>query len=129
MPIILKEICPVITLNNFSEWEFDCRCGCGLNNMQGLFLWKLQQVRTEAMFPFTITSGSRCPKHNKDEGGKSNSDHLTGQGADIEVKTSQQRFRLIEKAIDCGIKRIGVGKTFVHLGDNPNNPQLVMWVY
>jgi len=123
------KIHPMITLLDFSDWEFDCKCGCGLNNMNAIFLWKLQQIRTEAMFPFEIVSGSRCPEHNKDEGGKATSDHLTGQAADIKIKTSQQRFRIIEKAIQCGIKRIGIGKTFIHLGDNPNNPQLVIWVY
>jgi len=123
------KINPMITLPDFSDWEFDCKCGCGLNNMEAIFLWKLQQTRTEAMFPFIIRSGTRCQKHNADVGGKLVSDHLSGQGADIEVKNSQQRFKLIEKAIECGFRRIGVGKTFVHLGDNPNNPQLVMWVY
>ena len=56
----------VIKLPNFSEKEFDCKCGCGLNNMKSTFLWKLQLARTEAQIPFIVTSGFRCKKHNKD---------------------------------------------------------------
>ena len=125
--IVIKEVDPVITLPDFSDWEFDCRCGCGLNNMQAVFLWKLQFCRTEARIVFDITSGSRCPAHNKNEGGKDTSDHLTGQGVDIATPTSRHRFKILEAAFRSGFRRIGIGRTFIHLGDNPRNPQGVSW--
>ena len=118
-----------ITLLNFNPDEFKCTCGCGLNSMKPPFLWKLQQVRTEAGIPFTITSGFRCSTHNKAVGGVSTSDHVSGEGVDIAARTSKDRWKIVSAAISCGIKRIGIGKTFVHLGDNRKNPQLRMWVY
>lgn len=127
--MMIKLTNPTITLPNFSLEEFDCKCGCGLNNMKLPFLWKLQQIRTEAGFSFVVRSGSRCPVHNENEGGAQDSDHLTGEGVDIGTRTSWHRWRIIEAALSCGIKRIGIGRTFTHLGDNPSNPQLVMWVY
>ena len=119
----------IIKIPNFEPIEFDCKCGCGFNNIQGRFVWTLQQARTEAQIPFHITSGCRCPEWNKEVGGSLSSDHLKGEAADVFVNTSRNRFRVINAAISAGIKRIGIGKTFVHLGYNWNNTQEVLWLY
>lgn len=123
------EIAPMITLPDFYDYEFDCKCGCGLNNMDPVFLWKLQQARTEAQVSFTITSGCRCEKHNKAVGGKSSSEHLTGQAADILVPNSQVRFRILKAAFWAGFTRIGIGPTYIHLGNKRGNAQQVVWTY
>lgn len=123
------EIAPMITLPNFDAWEFDCKCGCGLNNMKPIFLWKLQLCRTEAGVVFTITSGSRCPAHNKAEGGRSFSEHLTGEAADIETPNSHIRYKILQAAFWAGFTRIGIGPTYIHLGDKRNYPQQVVWDY
>lgn len=118
-----------IELPNFKEKNFACRCGCGLNNMKDMFLWKLQMARTEARVPFVITSGSRCAKHNKDVGGTEESDHLTGEAVDIECPDSHTRWRIVFAAMNCGFRRIGLGEDFVHIGDKWTNPQEVLWLY
>jgi len=117
-----------IELHNFGEHEFVCPC-CGENKMQNLFLWKLQQARSEARIRFDIESGYRCKKHNKEVGGKKASDHLFGEGVDILTRNSSCRWKIIEAGIRVGIKRIGIGETFTHLGTRRQNPQLVMWTY
>ncbi len=117
-----------IEIPNFDRDEFKCSC-CNFNNIKDNFLWKLQLARTEAQTVFRINSGSRCEKHNKEEGGKKTSDHLTGEGVDIEALTSAIRWKIVTAALNAGIRRIGIAKTFIHLGDNWNNPQNVMWVY
>ncbi len=76
-----------------------------------------------------VKSGCRCPDHNKEEGGKPNSDHLTGEGIDIKATTGRMKYRIIMQALWEGIHRIGIGKNFVHLGINKDNPQRVIWVY
>ena len=106
------EISPMIILPNFNAYEFNCPC-CGLNNMKPVFLWQLQQCRTEAQTPFVITSGTRCKKHNEVVGGKLNSEHLTGEAADILVKNSNERFKIVKSAIETGFNRIGIGKDFL----------------
>ncbi len=122
------EIEPMITLPDFDAFEFDCHC-CGLNNMSPVFLWKLQQARTESQVPFIINSGTRCEKHNKIVGGTINSEHLTGEAADISTSNSHIRYKIIQAAISVGFTRIGVAETFVHLGNKINRPQQVLWTY
>jgi len=121
----------MITLPDFSSYEFDCNCGCGLNNMKPVFLWKLQQCRTEAQRPFTVTSGSRCYEYNRKIGGSSDSDseHLVGQAARILTPNSHIRFRILKAAFSVGFTRIGIGPDFIHLGDKLSLPQQVVWDY
>jgi len=114
---------------NFNRSDFTCKCGCGLNNIQDLFIWRLQMTRTDANFPFIITSGCRCVKHNEEVGGASTSDHLSGEGADVKVSNGWQRLRIVDAALRNGIKRIGVARTFVHLGTNLKQNPEALWVY
>ncbi len=113
----------------FKEKEFLCKCGCGLNNMRGTFLEKLDYARDRASVQFVVNSGCRCEAHNKAEGGKPTSDHLTGEGADIACETSFMRWRILRGAIAAGIRRIGIARTFIHLGDNLGNPHPRIWIY
>jgi len=115
-------------LKFFQPGEFSCKC-CGANNMQPTFLWKIEQARELAAIPFSVNSGYRCPKHNKDEGGKPSSDHLSGRGADIKAATGREKFLIVNAALNTGITRIGVGENFIHLGDGQNNPKRVLWTY
>jgi uncharacterized protein YcbK (DUF882 family) len=113
----------------FKDEEFECKCGCGENEMNKFFLLKLEGARQDANIPFVITSAYRCKKHNDKEGGKKTSDHLTGEGVDVEVSSGRERWCIIRTALKHGINRIGVAKTFVHLGCRGDNPQRVIWTY
>ena len=116
----------------FKSKEFECGCGCGLDKVNPAFLWKLNRARDEAGIPFNISSGCRCEQHNKNEGGKPNSDHLCNpacEGADIKIRNGLERFKVVDAAFKAGFKRIGIAKTFVHLGNRQTNPQVVLWIY
>lgn len=121
--------------NNFSRYEFECKCGCGFDDINLAFIKCLQRIRDKIGFKMPINSGCRCKQHNKDEGGYPTSDHLPdkidkySEGADIRVSGSRNRYKLIQAAFEEGIPRIGPGKTFVHLGVNKDNDQEVLWVY
>ena len=48
------------SFNYFKKEEFECRCGCGLNNMDLEFLIDLDEARDIAQIPFKINCGVRC---------------------------------------------------------------------
>lgn len=119
------------TLNSkyFKPEEFACKCGCGFMSINEELVFILGIIREVLAKPLIIRSGCRCKKWNEHEGGKKNSDHLTGNGVDVKAIDSRTRFLIIDQALLSGINRIGVASNFVHLGMNPANPQRVFWLY
>ena len=120
---------------NFDREEFDCKCGCGLNNIALHFVQKLQLLRDNVSSALgrdqrlDISSGCRCPVWNKHEGGAKKSAHLFGLGADIECTNSHLRFLIVAVAVILGFKRIAIGKTFIHLDLGEDLPSPRIWVY
>ena len=115
--------------DNFSRYEFECSCGCGFDDVDDYHVEQLQEISNITGIRMVINSGCRCTEHNEDVGGSFDSDHLSGEGSDIAVSSSRDRFRLVEAAIKVGISRIGIAKTFVHFGTSLTKAQEVMWVY
>ena len=70
---------------NFSSREFRCRCGCDRAEVNPRLVEALQQLRDLAGRPIRITSGYRCPDHNRAKGGKKRSQHLLGNAADLAI--------------------------------------------
>lgn len=75
----------------FTREEFRCQCGgkyCGgfpaEPNEQLVRI--ADEVRAHFGRPAHRTSGLRCPQHNKNEGGVSNSRHLTGKALDFWIE-------------------------------------------
>ncbi len=91
----------------------------------------LLELEERMGFELTITSGYRDPAHNQDVGGVSNSEHTYDQahGVDILCKQSTTRYKMIGALYDMGIKRMGIGKDFVHVGIAKDKPQKVLWHY
>lgn len=94
-------------------------------------LWTLlDKIRGECGFPFIITSGLRSEAENKAlNGSVSDSAHLSGLAVDLSITDSLKRFKLIDISLKNGIKRIGVGKTFIHIDIDSSKPQNVSWLY
>ena len=115
-------------MKHFKEREFKCPC-CGQIKLAEEFKEKIDMARDIAGIPFIITSGYRCPKHNKEVGGKSDSAHLKGFAADVKATDSYTRYKIVTAALTAGFTRIGVAKNFIHLDCDPEKPQEVMWVY
>jgi len=122
-----------IELRHFAPAEFACSCGAGCNkgfaDMNARFLRRLDAARELAGTPFVITSAMRCPEHNERVGGVPDSEHLHGQAVDIAAAGSRQRYHTVRGAVESGFSRIGVGRTFIHLGGSPDKPAEVMWLY
>lgn len=120
---------------DFSKWEFACLCGkCGMDggHMSKEYITTLQVVRGVYGKRIDINSGERCPAHNKDVGGKDDSEHLEKDGfveaGDIEISSSSERYELLPLLI-LNFPRIGIGDGFVHTGVRKSRAQNVAWVY
>jgi len=111
------------------------RCSCGRSECDAPppspdLLRVLDALRTAYAHPIIVRSGPRCAFWNSHEGGKADSDHLTGEGADIGCETSSARYALLKILYDLGIRRIGIGETFLHVGVvGAPHPQDVAWTY
>lgn len=68
---------------NFYLSEFECHCGCSTTVVDYEHLQTLQRFRTTMDAAIRITSGYRCPDHNRAVGGATNSQHLYGNACDI----------------------------------------------
>lgn len=103
---------------HFNLSEFSCPC-CGqlpdkyLDNVVSL-VWVLEQIRNDLGKPIFVTSGYRCPAHNEDVGGVSNSQHLTASAVDFTVDSVSPSV-LAMLAFKYNIRSIGIGDDFVHI--------------
>ncbi len=115
---------------NFTKAEFDCKA-TGENNMQHEFMEKLQAIRKEYGKSMTVTSGFRSVKHPVEaKKTHSHGEHTQGMCADIACSNGSDRFQLIQLSLKHGITRIGIAKTFLHLGIGGKNlPNNVVWEY
>jgi len=92
-------------------------------------VYKLEDMRQLLGFPMIINSGCRCTNHNRVEGGKPNSAHLTGEAADIKIVHSLDRHMFLEAARVVGIKRRGLANTYVHVDISTTLPTPRLWLY
>jgi len=115
----------------FRSKEFDSPDSPGSGMRMNLaFVQKLDKLREAVKMPLIINSGYRTPKHN--DGLKDSVDgsaHTTGHAADIRALNSATKYKIVEAAFRLGFRRIGIGKTFVHLDDSITHPQDVIWLY
>lgn len=114
---------------NFKRSEFDCKCGCGKNNISVKLVARLQEARVLFGKPIIITSGCRCEKWNEKEGGSSTSAHLLGLASDVAVVNSADRHLLVYSLLNAGLLRIGLGEGFVHTDIDYNRPTPSLFLY
>lgn len=114
----------------FRPYEFDSPDSPGSGQKMDLsFVQKLDQLRKKLGFPLVVQSGFRTPEHNAQVGGVDCSAHEAGKAADLRALSSGTRFAILSAALNMGFTRIGIGKTFVHLDDDPTKPKQVAWLY
>jgi len=105
------------TIENFKLKEFRCR-HCGKLKLNINLLLKLEVLRKQTG-PLIINSGYRCPIHNKNVGGITNSEHLKGNAADLNAPNMKPRdvYLIADKMFN------GVGKynTFTHVDVGVNH--------
>lgn len=111
-------------IENFTENELKCRCGCGRLNVDKEFLIRVQAYRYLLDRAMTVTSCCRCIKHNKAEGGVDTSCHQCetkkATALDFTCTNLEQAFIL---ACNCGLFNEVIlykNKRFIHLGLDRN---------
>ena len=97
--------------------------------MDADFLAKLDKARELANIPFTINSAYRNADQNARAGGKPNSSHLKGLAVDIRANDSSTRYIVLNALISVGFNRIGVASTFIHVDDDKEKANNVIWTY
>ena len=117
----------------FKMEEFSCRCSyaeCKESNqfMDERFLELIFKVRAQLDFPFHITSGFRCVKHNRDVGGAKNSFHTRGLAIDIAMHNAHDRYELLEQLMAHGLSAI-IYSNFVHIELRQGQPKLMRGTY
>lgn len=100
-------------------------------NIDPALLEILTELERRMGFELRIDSGYRDATHNEDVGGVEGSEHThdPSQGADVFCQRSVTRFKMLKNLFDMGIRRIGIGKTFVHVGISTTHPGDVCWHY
>ena len=68
-----------------------------VDNLQTLCVMLLQPIRNLYGMPIRISSGYRCKRLNKAVKGKPNSQHLTGQAADIDFGNAEDNLLLFNQ--------------------------------
>jgi len=107
---------------HFQRAEFACKCGCGFDTVDIQTLEILEAVRQHFGKPVTITSGCRCPNHNRRVGGASNSQHVFGRAADIQVRGVHPHQ--VHAWLDANHPGVSLGRysTFTHIDTRSNGP-------
>ena len=97
---------------NFNSLEFDCHGSgcCSETVINPKLVEYVQKIRDHFGKSITVTSGYRCPVHNKRIGGATGSRHSKGDAADIVVAGVAPR-EVAKYAESIGIKGIGLYET------------------
>ena len=114
----------------FSEGEFArCTPPCKRDDMAQAFLNVMDAIREKAGIPLVINCAYRSVAHEKKQGRAGTSAHTYGLAVDIRCGSDANRWKIIKAAIECGVTRIGVSSSFIHIDISAKHTQCVVWTY
>lgn len=114
-----------VNMNNyFTEDEFKCKCGCGMDVTQEV-KDLCNKARERAGIPFRITSGARCKSHNAKVGGVADSAHTKGLAVDIAFSSGSDTYKIVQSLMSLNIERIGISfpSSFIHFDIDDSKPK------
>ncbi len=118
-----------MTLKYFKKKEFNCKCGCGKNRIDGELLEMLDEARSIAKIKFIVNSGYRCKNH-PESIKKPTSSHIKGLAVDIKAEDSKSRAIIMDALGQVGFRRFGIANSFIHADiDNMDKANPVIWLY
>lgn len=114
----------------FNESEFKrCTPSCSIQDCDKTALERLDFAREVAGIPFILSSAYRSVEYEKAKGRSGKGAHTQGKAFDIVCRDTFTRFHIIDAALVAGFKRIGIGKTFVHIDLASDLPFPSIWLY
>jgi len=121
-------------IKHFTPRDFTCRC-TGLCDHPVVIsletVAKLDKICDAIGLPIKVLSGARCERYNTRVNGKDRSAHVPKNGAShaahVACPDSSFRFAFLAAALPV-FNRIGIGKGFIHVDDDPELPVNVVWV-
>lgn len=117
----------------FSPEEFFCKCKrpeCDAPKEIAVDLMtRLGVLRELVGRRLVVTSGLRCAYWNERQGGAPDSEHMTGEAADLAAASGAERYAILRHALPGLFARVGVGAHFVHVGVSRTLAQQVVWTY
>lgn len=75
----------------------------------------LKKIEKDTGLDLMITSGFRSVKYEIRMGRDGSSSHTLGKAVDLYCYSSRDKYLLVKSALQNGVNRIGIYKTFVHL--------------
>ena len=114
-------------IEHFDREEFRCQCkGKYCNGFpvepQEKMVRTVDEIRRRLGVPVTIVesggSGVRCPVHNANVGGVANSNHLTGNAADLHSGKSPEEMARVAEEVMGNTGEIGIYDWGIHVGVN-----------
>lgn len=115
----------------FVDAEFrKCTPPCSIDDMQQVFLDKLDELRFNAGIPLVLSCAYRSVEYDKKKGRSGKSAHCSGLAVDIRCTTGINRLKIISAARRVGINRMGINRNYIHvdMGERVGLPCSV-WVY
>jgi hypothetical protein len=101
-------------------------------NMDEMALLMIDDARSKAGIPFSITSTYRTPEHSVEVGGSGKDAHTEHpcSAFDIAYSSKPERARIIFACHDSGFIRIGINEKngHVHVDNSPNLPSPAFWI-
>ena len=82
----------------------------------------------DALVPFIINSAYRSPGHPLSIKNPTSS-HIKGLAVDIRIRSSRERFIILDALITVGFTRFGIADTFIHVDLDLDKAQGVIWTY
>lgn len=122
---------------NFTPAEMACK-HCGECRMHPDFMDRLQALRIQLGFPLPVSSGYRCPAHNRRVSSTGdNGPHTTGRAVDILIH-GERAVQLVGAALRFRFSGLGIGQKgsvadrIIHLDDlapGGAHPRPRIWSY
>lgn len=116
----------------FKDAEFRrCTPACSIEDMDQDFLDLMDDIRRRAGIPLVINCAYRSKAYDLSKCRTGNSAHTYGMAVDIRCNTGANRLKIVKAALECGVTRIGIGATFVHIdcGERVGLPSPTIWHY
>ncbi len=121
-------------IKHFIPRDFACHCDGLCDHPVVISLEtvaKLDKICDVIGLPIKVLSATRCERYNARVSGKARSAHVPKNGvshtAHVFCPDSSFRFAFLTAALPV-FNRIGIGKDFIHVDDDPELPPGMVWV-